>query len=126
MNITREVVVFMWFILDGIVGGVFFDMLRAIRHNRKCGDLIVYLEDILFWILLFLSAIWLTYFLDSGQIRMYMIAGIFLGMLLYFLTFTKFVYKLFNTGCRYFIRISSFVNKITFRRAIHEEKSKSD
>jgi spore cortex biosynthesis protein YabQ len=126
MNITREVIVFLWFILDGIAGGVFFDMLRAIRHNRKCGDLVVYLEDILFWILLFLSAIWLTYFLDSGQIRMYMVIGIFLGMLLYFLTFTKFVYKLFNAGCRYFIRIFSFVNKITFRRATHEEKSKSD
>ena len=82
MNITREVIVFLWFILDGIAGGMFFDLLRAIRHNRKCGDLIVYLEDILFWILLFASSIWLTYFLESGQIRFYMVIGIFLGMLL--------------------------------------------
>lgn len=126
MIITREVIVFLWFVLDGMVGGMFFDLLRVIRYNRKCGDLIVYLEDILFWILLFASSIWLTYFLDSGQIRMYMIIGIFLGMFLYFLTLTKFVYKLFNVGCRYFIRISSFINKITFRRAIHEEKSKSN
>lgn len=126
MVITREVIVFLWFVLDGMIGGMFFDLLRAIRYNRKCGDLIVYLEDILFWILLFASSIWLTYFLDSGQIRMYMIIGIFLGMFLYFLTLTKFVYKLFNIGCRYFIRIFSFINKITFRRAIHEEKGKSN
>ena len=52
MNITREVIVFLWFILDGMVGGAFFDLLRVLRRNRKCGDLTVYLEDILFWILL--------------------------------------------------------------------------
>ena len=126
MNITREVVVFLWFVLDGIIGGTFFDLLRAIRRNRKCGDLVVYLEDILFWLLLCASSIWLTYFLDSGQIRVYMIIGIFLGMFFYFLTLTKFAYKLFNSLCRYFIWIFSFLNKITFRRAINEEKSESD
>lgn len=123
MNITREVVVFLWFILDGIVGGTFFDLLRAVRRNRRCGDLLVYLEDILFWILLFASSIWLTYVLDSGQIRMYMIVGLFLGMLLYFLTLTKFTYKLFDLICRYFICFFRWLNKITFRRAIHEEES---
>ena len=126
MNITREVIVFLWFILDGVVGGVFFDFLRAARHNRKCGDLAVYLEDILFWLLLCASSIWLTYFLDSGQIRLYMIVGVFLGILLYFLTITKFVYKLFDKGCRYFIRVFRFFNKITFRRAIHEKESESN
>ena len=126
MNITREVIVFWWFVIDGIVGGTFFDLLRAMRRNRKCGDLTVYLEDILFWILLCASSIWLTYFLDSGQIRMYMIIGLFLGMILYFLTLTKFTYKLFNAICRYFICFFGWLNKITFRRAIHEEESESD
>lgn len=126
MSISREVIVFLWFVLDGIVGGIFFDLLRALRHNRKCGDLSVYLEDVLFWILLCASSIWLTYFLDSGQIRMYMIIGIFLGMFLYLLTLTKFTYKLFDTMCRYFIRFVRFLSKITFRRAIDEKESKSD
>ena len=126
MGISREVFVFLWFILDGLVGGVFFDLLRALRHNRKCGDLSVYLEDITFWILLCASSIWLTYFLDSGRIRAYMIIGIFLGMFLYLLTLTKFTYKLFDVVCRYFIRFIRFLNKITFRRAINEKESKSD
>lgn len=126
MNITREVIIFLWFILDGIVGGIFFDFLRAIRHNRRTGDLVVYLEDILFWILLCASSIWLNYILDSGQIRLYMIIGIFLGMTLYMLTLTKITYKLFDMLCRYFKRIFIFLNKITFRRAINEEKSESD
>lgn len=126
MSVTREVIVFLWFILDGIASGIFFDLLRAVRYNRKCGDLIVYLEDILFWLLLCASAIWLTYFLDSGQIRMYMIIGIFLGMFLYFLTLTKIIYKLFDMACRYIIWFFSCLTKIILRRAIHEKKSESN
>ncbi|MBP3285240.1 MAG: spore cortex biosynthesis protein YabQ [Clostridia bacterium] len=101
MMITRELTIFLYFILAGMIGSIFFDFLRAIRHNRKNNTLMVALEDFLFWLLiggLFLSFI---YMLDAESIRLYMFVGMFLGACLYFLTFGKYIYKLLDFVCRY-------------------------
>ena len=79
MTVTRELVIFVYFILFGMVGGMFFDVLRVMRHNRKIRDFTVYLEDIAFWLLMSGGVIWLSYILEAGQIRLYMIIAVFLG-----------------------------------------------
>jgi len=109
--ITRELTIFLWFILSGMCGSVFFDLLRAIRHNRNNRTFTVALEDFLFWILIggiFLS---FAYMLDVKSIRFYMFIGMFLGACLYFLTFGKYVYKLLNFVCRYIRDIMGNITK---------------
>ena len=122
--ITREVTIFLYFILAGMIGSVFFDLLRAIRHNRRNNTLIVALEDFLFWLLigaLFLSFI---YLLDAETIRFYMFIGMFLGSCLYFLTFGKYVYKLLDFVCRYINGIMIGISEWT-KGANNEKESKS-
>ena len=123
MVIAKELIFFLYFILEGIAGGIFFDLLRALRHNRKMSDIMVYLEDILFWVILGCGVIWLSYTLNTGTIRMYMIWGVFLGMLIYFLTLTKIIYKVFDFVCRYLLRFFRWILK-TFRGAINEKEKK--
>ena len=123
MTVTRELIVFLYFILEGIAGGIFFDILRVFRHNRKVHDFTVYLEDILFWLTLGGGVIWLSYVLDAGQIRIYMIIAVFLGMLIYFLTLTKVTYKVLDLICRYLVWLIRFIARI-FKGANNEEKSK--
>lgn len=122
MTITRELIVFLSFIFNGIGGGIFLDLLRAFRHNRKVNDIMVYLEDILYWILLGASVIWLSYILNVGEIRMYMLLAVFLGMIIYFLTLTKLIYKVFDFVCRYLLRMISWITKI-FKGANNEKES---
>lgn len=123
MNIKREVIVFLYFVLEGIVGGILMDILRAFRHNKQVKDIVVYLEDILYWIILGCGVIWLSYTLNTGTIRMYMILGMFLGLLIYFLTLTMFVYKVFDVICRYSVRLFGWFIKI-FRRPADEKEGK--
>ena len=109
--ITRELTIFLYFILAGMIGSVFFDLLRAIRHNRRNSTLVVALEDFLFWLLigaLFLSFI---YLLDAETIRFYMFISMFLGTCLYFLTFGKYVYKLLDFVCRYIRDVMGNITK---------------
>lgn len=122
MTVTRELIIFLCFILEGIVGGILLDILRASRHNRKAKDFIVCLEDFVYWLVLGAGAIWLSYILDTGTIRMYMILGVFLGLIIYFLTLTKPVYKVFDFICRYSLRLIRWIVKI-FRGAINEKES---
>ena len=35
MAVTRELIIFLYFILGGVVGGIFLDLLRVLRKNRK-------------------------------------------------------------------------------------------
>lgn len=124
MTVTHELVVFLYFIFEGVCGGIIFDVLRAVRHNRKVSNLAVYLEDIIFWLVMVFGVIWLSYFLDAGQIRIYMIMGVFLGMIIYFLTLTKTTCKVFDWLCRNIAWIVSFVLKI-FKGA-NNEKAESE
>jgi len=124
VSVTRELIIFFYFILGGMVGGIFFDLLRITRKNREIGDIVVYLEDIIFWLLMGCEVIWLSYVTDAGQIRIYMIAGLFLGMLIYFLTLTKIVYKVLDFACRYLVWLFGVVFKI-FKGA-NNEKEKSE
>lgn len=121
MAITTELLTFIYFILEGIAGGVLLDILRAFRHNRKIKDIVVYLEDILYWLILGIGVIWLSYILDVGTIRMYMIFGVFLGLIIYFLSLTKVVYKVFDWFCRYFLRLIGWIFKL-FKGDKNEEK----
>lgn len=122
MAVTRELMIFIYFILEGIVGGILMDLLRASRRNRKVHDLVVYLEDFVYWLVIGGLVIWLSYTLDAGTIRMYMILGVFLGMLIYFLTLTKIVYKVFDFICRYSLRLIRWIfNK--FKGATNEKES---
>ena len=122
MTVTRELIIFLYFILGGIFGGILLDLLRVFRKNRKVHDIVVYLEDFLYWIALGGIVIWLSYILDTGAIRMYMILGLFLGMLIYFLTLTKLMYKVFDWVCRYSLRLIRWIFS-KFKGATNEKES---
>ena len=122
MTVTKELIFFLYFILEGIVGGILLDLLRVLRRNRKVNDFIVYLEDFVYWLVIGGMVIWLSYTLDTGAIRMYMILGLFLGMLIYFLTLTKVMYKVFDFVCRYLLRLIRWILD-KFKGATNEKES---
>ena len=124
MTVTRELIIFGYFILGGVIGGIFFDLLRITRKNRKIGDIVVYLEDIIFWLLMGTGVIWLSYITDAGQIRIYMILALFLGMLVYFLTLSRLVYKVLDFICRYLVWLFRLV--FIFFKGANNEKEKGE
>lgn len=121
MILTKEVIIFWWFILGGIISGCFFDFFRIIRKNRTSSDLAIYMEDIIFWLVIGWGFLWLSNLIDAGQIRLYMFVGMFLGGIVYFLTIGKMMYKVFDMLCRYFISILVHVKKF-FGRLINAKK----
>ena len=49
--IINQVYVFFWSILIGGILTLTFDFFRLMRRNKKTRDLIVYIQDIFFWII---------------------------------------------------------------------------
>ena len=81
------------FILTGIIIGILFDCFRILRRSFKTADWITYIQDIIFWILTGIIILFSIFKFNNGEIRSYIILGIFFGILIYMITISKFVVK---------------------------------
>lgn len=83
------------FFLTGICIGLLFDFFRIQRKVLKTCDFITYIQDVLFWIVSGLIIIFVIMKYTNGEIRIYMVLGIILGILIYFLIISKYIMKIF-------------------------------
>ena len=82
------------FILSVGVIGILFDLFRILRKSFKTPDIITYIEDILFWILTGLFLLYIIFKYSFGQLRIYMFVSLIIGIVIYFLTISKYFIKL--------------------------------
>lgn len=113
---------FVFFII-GIVIGILFDIFRVIRKTFKTSDIITYLEDIVFWVLVGSILLFSIFFLHNGEIRSYIFIGLIIGIIVYILTISKYFIKI-NVIILNFLKkviyeptkkFFCFINKIFFR-----------
>ena len=96
----------------GAVCGLVFDAFRVIRRSVRHKNIYTYLEDMLFWIIiLFLFFYFLLHTAYGESLRFYFILGIFLGMLIYFLTASRIVIKLSMKAIAILKKVCSFLFK---------------
>lgn len=101
----------MIFILNGILIGVIFDVFRILRRSFKTPNFITYIEDTLFWILSALIVMYSLFVFNNGQFRGYIFIGLFLGVAIYMLFFSKFIIKI---SVKIILLIKKFIS-IIFR-----------
>ena len=90
------------FILTGMCIGLLFDFFRIQRKVFKTFDFITYIEDVLFWILSGIILIIVIMKYTNGEIRIYMISGMVLGLIIYLRLISKYIIKI-NTSILKFI-----------------------
>ena len=96
MSVTSELIAFIYFAVSGMISGVIFDLFRCKRKYFNTKNFVVYLEDMLFWIIIGGLALYTSYVACNGQIRVYMLISMVLGSIIYFLTFSKLFYKVIS------------------------------
>lgn len=108
------------FAFTGAIIGVVFDIFRIRRRAFGTNNIITYVEDILFWIIAGIILTIVTMKYTDGTIRNYMIIGLILGALIYFLTISNFIIRLNTFILRKIFKICKFlvipfkkINKIT-------------
>ena len=91
----NQAYLFLIFTLNGMFIGFLFDFFRILRKIFKTKNLITYIEDILFWILTGISIIFCMYKFSDGSLRLFMFLGLIFGIIIYMLTFSKIIMKIF-------------------------------
>ena len=101
----NQAYLFLVFSLTGIIIGILFDFFRILRRTFKTLNFITYLEDILFWILTGFLILYNIWYFNNGEIRIYMFLGIILGVLIYMLTLSSLLIKIFSKILRLLINV---------------------
>ena len=83
MGLHRETISFFAFTVLGILYGVLFDFFRALRKVKKRRDIIVSLQDIVYFIIVGIVLILFMYIYMKESLRMYLIFSIILGLVIY-------------------------------------------
>ena len=108
-NFSQEQI-FIFFFIIGITIGIIFDIFRVIRKSFKTPDLITFIEDLIFLIITSFLIIFSIIKLNGGEIRFYLFLGIFVGILIYFLTISNLCVIILSG----FVRICKKIFKIPY------------
>lgn len=130
-DMSRQVTLFIYSILSGILIGVLFDIYRIIRGVEEPGKIVTAIEDLLFWILtaiiIFVFMMYTNYAYLSFNIFVYIAMGIFL----HFKLFSKTFIKILNSVLKYVFSLLRMIFyhifypfRIIFQKITKKEKKK--
>ena len=89
--VAEQVYIFLGTILVGAIMGVIFDFFRALRRNGNTRNIVVYIQDIVFWLIVAVIIITSSFILNNGDLRGYMLIGYLLGSFLYMLILSNYI-----------------------------------
>lgn len=91
----------------GILYCLIYDFLRALRKTLSISDFTIFIQDILYFILISIITFMLLIALSNGEIRGYVIIGLLAGFTLCFLTFSKINLKILTFIFKNFLLVSN-------------------
>ena len=84
---------FLMYMAGGILICLIYDIFRALRKSIRTSDMITYLEDVFFFIIVLIFLIYLIFIVNDGNIRGFIFIALILGGICYYFTFSKYFMK---------------------------------
>lgn len=86
----NQLTTFLIYIISGMAICIFYDIFRVLRKTIKTSNIVTYIEDVVFWIVVCTFLIWLISKVSYGELRSFIFIGLILGGIIYLLTFSKY------------------------------------
>ena len=83
--------IFFIFTLNGLIIGILFDFFRILRKSFVTKDIVTYFQDIIFWILTGILILYSVFVFSNGEIRLFMVVALLLGITTYMLCISKYI-----------------------------------
>lgn len=94
--IEQQTLAFSVCIIFGFASGIIIDIYRSFRMTFNPGYILLGIIDLIFWLGLCGLLIWLTYYYNDGEVRLYFFLGIFSGIGFYFATISWIILKILH------------------------------
>lgn len=103
--IQNQTYVFLCSLFVGMILAVIFDFFRILRRKGNTPNYVVYIQDIIYWIIVTFIIIMSAFITNDGELRGYMFIGYILGAIIYIVTISKYILKFVN-------KLLDFIEKI--------------
>ena len=124
--IQNQLFSFFIYVIVGILLGFIFDIFRAFRKSIKNSNVATNIEDILFVIISFIIIAMVVQIVSKGELRFYILLGIIFGILIYFLSVSKYIItgetwilksiiKILKSIYNFFIKFFKKINDLILR-----------
>ena len=119
MNAFSQGQIFVLFLILGLGIGVLFDFFRALRKTFQTSDLVTYLEDVIFMLVVGILVVNSLILLNHGQLRFFIMLALLFGIGFYFLTISKIcflIFQIFMKFCKKILFFPFFFKKIVQKK----------
>ena len=103
--IQNQTYVFLCSLFVGMILAVIFDFFRILRRKGNTPNYVVYIQDIIYWIIVTFIIIMSAFITNDGELRGYMFIGYILGAIIYIVTISRYILKSVN-------KLLDFIEKI--------------
>ena len=94
VTINIQAYTFLYSILCGMLIGLIYDIFRIKRKTIRTRALFIYIEDLIYWIIVVIVVFALIFYSNDGEIRGYILIGVLIGVTLYMLLLSNIIVKL--------------------------------
>ena len=89
----NQLLIFVTYIIAGITIGLLFDFFRILRKCFKTNNIVTYIEDVIFWILVFLILLIISNLFKYIELRFYNFIALLIGASVYYSLLSKIIVK---------------------------------
>lgn len=114
VSVSNQAYIFLSCVLGGMIIAFIYDIFRIRRKAVKASNIIVYLEDLIYWILVALVLFGVVYLSNEGEIRGYLLIGVILGIIIYIFLLSKIIMAIFMFIIGIIYRFAMIVFNILF------------
>ncbi len=111
LSISYQLKIFLISLFIGLMLGFFYDFLKIFRKYIIHNNIIINIEDTIYWLFMSIIIFLIILYQNNGEIRVFFIIGIFTSMLLYSLLISPIFLKLSNKVINIFLKLINFIFK---------------
>lgn len=89
-----------------------YDLFRAAHRLMKRHTAAVNVSDVLYWLIVTVGVIYALWLINDIEVLLYQIAGLIIGVILYFLLFSAYIYRFFSVITEKTAKIMLYILKI--------------
>ncbi|HHT47352.1 MAG TPA: hypothetical protein GX004_08760 [Firmicutes bacterium] len=112
LSVEQQLLIFIYFNVIGLLTGLVFDFFKAFANVFRFSRRIIFLLDLFLCLLAAFIVYYELYLLNYGEARLFVFLALLIGLLFYYLVFSRFISRnlleIFRTFKLFFCKIQKF------------------